>query len=84
MLAKGGKDEDFGSDDEDDYTSSHMASNEDISQQSLASNTVTPNEQHKSSLTSPGANLDQELEKLLLEEAKRQGIFDVDAVRAIF
>lgn len=80
MLEKGGKDEDFGSDEDNDYIS-QMNSNEDISQRSLKSNTVSPKEQFKSSLTSPGANLDQELEKLLLEEAKRQGIFDVDAVK---
>lgn len=83
MLAKDGKDGDFGSDDEDDYAS-HMGSNEDISQKSLTSAPGTPNERLKSTLTSPSTNMEQELEKLLLEEARKQGIFDVDAVNLIF
>lgn len=78
MLTRGDKDEEFGSDDEE-YLS-QMTSNEDISQASFASNLVSPKGHITSALTSPGANLDQELEKLLLEEAKKQGIYDVDAV----
>ena len=81
MLAKGDKEDEFCSDDED--CSSHMTSGEEISQLSLASNTASPRVHVKSNLTSPGASLNQELETLLLEEAKKQGIFDVDAVRTI-
>ena len=79
MLARGDKDEDFGSDDEE-YLSI-MTSAEDVrSHRSLASNPVSPMEQHGSEVASPSVNLDQELEKLLIEEAKKQGIYDVDAV----
>lgn len=76
MLARGDKDDEFGTDD-DEYLS-QMTSNEDVSQKSL----ISPKDPIAitSALTSPGANLDQELEKLLLEEAKKQGIYDVDAV----
>ena len=78
MLARGEKDEEFESE-EEEYIS-QMTSSEDISQKSFASNLVSPKVHVNSTLTSPGANLDQELEKLLLEEAKKQGIYDVDAV----
>ena len=79
MLAREEKEGGFGSDD-DEYISM-MASNEDISQRSVPSIPGSPAEQFNSALTSPSANLDQELEKLLLEEARKQGIYDVDAVR---
>jgi hypothetical protein len=82
MLARGDKDEEFGTDD-DDFTSI-MNSNEDISQRSIASNAISPREDFSSTLTSPSTNLDQELENLLLEEAKKQGIYDVDAVNLFF
>ncbi len=82
MLARGDKDEEFGTDD-DDFTSI-MNSNEDISQRSIASNAISPREDFSSTLTSPSTNLDQELENLLLEEAKKQGIYDVDAVNIYF
>lgn len=82
MLARGDKDEDFGSDDEE-YLSM-MTSAEDLSHRSLTSNPVSPKEQFRSEIDSPSANLDQELEKLLIEEAKKQGIYDVDAVISIF
>ena len=82
MLARGDKDEEFGTDD-DDFTSS-MNSYEDISQRSIASNAISPREDVSSTLTSPSTNLDQELENLLLEEAKKQGIYDVDAVNIYF
>lgn len=78
MLARDDKDGEFGSEDEE-YLS-QMTSNEDISQKNFASNLVSPKDHIASTLTSPGANLDHELEKLLLEEAKKQGIYDVDAV----
>lgn len=79
MLARGDKEEDFGSDDED-YLSL-MNSNENLSHRSLTTSaTVSPKKELASNLTSPIANLDKELEKLLLEEARKQGIYDVDAV----
>lgn len=78
MLARGDKDEDYGSD-EEEYVSI-MTSAEDVSHRSLTSNPVIPKDQAESAIASPSANLDQELEKLLLEEAKKQGIYDVDAV----
>ena len=81
MLARGDKDEEFATDEEE--FSSIMNSNEDVSQRSLASNAVSPREEFSSTLTTPSTNLDQELENLLLEEAKKQGIYDVDAVRLI-
>lgn len=80
MLARGDKEEDFGSDDED-YLSL-MNSNEDLSHRSLSSSVnVSPKKELSSNLTSPSTNLDKELEKLLLEEARKQGIYDVDAVK---
>lgn len=79
MLARGDKDEFYGSDDEE-YLSI-MTSNEDVSHRSVASNSISPKEQLPSEMASPSANLDHELEKLLLEEARKQGIYDVDAVR---
>lgn len=79
MLARGDKEEEFNSDDED-YLSL-MNSNEDLSHRSLTTSTaVSPKKELASCLTSPIANLDKELEKLLLEEARKQGIYDVDAV----
>lgn len=81
MLARGDKDGDFGSDDEE-YLSI-MTSTEDVSHRSLTSNPVSPKEHFGSEVASPSANLDQELEKLLIEEAKKQGIYDVDAVNSI-
>ena len=82
MLARGDKEEDFGSDEED--FNSLMNSNEDLGHRSLTtSTTVSPKKELASNLTSPIANLDKELEKLLLEEARKQGIYDVDAVNMI-
>lgn len=81
MLARGDKDGDFGSDDEE-YLSI-MTSTENVSHRSLTSNPVSPKEHLSSEVASPSANLDQELEKLLIEEAKKQGIYDVDAVTKI-
>lgn len=78
MLARGDKDEDFGSDDEE-YLSI-MTSTDDVSHRSLTSNPVSPKQPFESEIASPSANLDQELEKLLIEEARKQGIYDVDTV----
>lgn len=78
-MAREGKEGEYGSDDEE-YLSI-MTSAEDVSQRSLASNLVSPKKQIESELTSPSANLDKELESLLLEEARKQGIYDVDAVK---
>ena len=79
MLARDGKDGEFGSDDEE-YVSV-MTSNDDISQRSITSNLVSPKERIPGSeLASPSTNLDQELEKLLIEEARKQGIYDVNPV----
>lgn len=61
-----------------------MTSTEAVSQRSLISNAVSPKKQIESELTSPITNLDKELENLLLEEARKQGIYDVDAVNIIF
>ena len=82
MLARGDKDGEFGSDDEE-YLSI-MTSAEDLSHRSLTSNPVSPKEQFGSEIASPSTNLDQELEKLLIEEARKQGIYDVDAVNNKF
>lgn len=60
-----------------------MTSTEDVSQRSLTSNLVSPNKQIDSELASPSTNLDKELENLLIEEARKQGIYDVDAVKII-
>lgn len=78
MLSRDGKDGEFGSDDEE-YISV-MTSNDDISQRSITSNLVSPKEHAGSELASPSTNLDQELEKLLIEEARKQGIYDVNTV----
>lgn len=79
MLARDGKDGEFGSDDEEFV--SVMTSNDDISQRSITSNLVSPKDRIiGSELASPSTNLDQELEKLLIEEARKQGIYDVDPV----
>lgn len=65
------------------------SSNEEVSRalsvsSGIPSNLVSPLESAgpASSLTSPASNLDRELEKLLLEEAKKQGLQSFDAVRS--
>lgn len=70
----------FGSDEEE--MMGLMDSNEDVSQMSsnVPSNLVSPTEAD-SNLTSPSSNLDKELEKLLLDEARKQGMQSFDAVR---
>ncbi len=80
-MAKYGQDG-FASDDEE-MMGMMNDSNEHVSQGSessgASSNLISPLDE-SSSLTSPSANLDQELEKLLLEEAKKQGLQSFDAV----
>lgn len=64
----------------DDEEMLHLVdSNEDISQGTVSS-LVSPKEQMLSAVTSPAANLDQELERLLLEEARKQGVNNFDVV----
>jgi hypothetical protein len=83
-LAKYGQDG-FASDDEE-MLGLMNNSNEQVSQGSIssgaASSLISPLEagHDNSSLTSPASNLDRELEKLLLEEAKKQGLQSFDAV----
>lgn len=72
----------FGSDEEE--MMGLMDSNEDVSQMSsnAPSNLVSPTNANgdESNLTSPASNLDKELEKLLLDEARKQGMQSFDVV----
>ena len=88
MLAKYGQ-EGLASDD-DEMMGMMGGSADEVSQGSASSGApsalVSPLEANNngvSSLTSPASNLDQELEKLLLEEAKKQGIQSFDAVSSL-
>lgn len=67
-----------GANSDDEELGGLIDSNEDISQAS-ASLAVSP-----TSVVSPSQNLDKELERLLLEEAKKQGLTNVDLVQHLW